>query len=221
MVYSCRLVRLTSGGVRRFSICFFLPRQPPLYFRCSRCAGLHVGFFANGLVRADLAKRSGRFGIACSDFCPRRHFLALRGGVVAALAGVLAFAVVKFFAAARAATRASQTGGTETAFMAAAMQDALQQMRAQERAMKARAEASERLSGEIIASLTSGLLVVNQDGVVDDSTIGSRDQHVLALLDRALREVTARQHVDQAVGVRALDLHGALNGDVPERNSLL
>ena len=32
--------------------------------------------------------------------------------------------------------------------------------------MKARAEASERLSGEIIASMTSGLLVVSQDGVV-------------------------------------------------------
>ena len=33
----------------------------------------------------------------------------------------------------------------------------------QERAMKARAEASERLSSEIIASMTSGLLVVGED----------------------------------------------------------
>lgn len=82
-MYSCRLVRLASGDVRRFSICFFLPKQPPLYFRRSRCAGLHVGFFGSGLVRADLAERNGRFGIACSDFCPWRHFLALRGGVVA------------------------------------------------------------------------------------------------------------------------------------------
>ena len=86
-------------------------------------------------------------------------FLGLTA-IVAALAGILAFAVVKFFAAARAATARARSGGTETAFMAAAMQEALQQMRAQERAMKARAEASERLSGEIIASLTSGLLVV-------------------------------------------------------------
>src|SRR6266536_3883994 len=86
--------------------------------------------------------------------------------IVAALAGILAFAVAKFFEAARVATRASRTGGSEAAFMAAAMQEALQQMRTQERAMKARAEASERLSGEIISSMTSGLLVVNQEGAV-------------------------------------------------------
>ena len=108
-------------------------------------------------------------------------FLGLTA-IVAALAGVLAFAVVKFFAAARAATRASQAGGTETAFMAAAMQDALEQMRTQERAMKARAEASERLSGEIIASLTSGLLVVNEEGVV--RTLNPAGQRLLGLPDR-------------------------------------
>jgi signal transduction histidine kinase len=107
-------------------------------------------------------------------------FLGLTA-IVAALAGVLAFAVVKFFAAARAATRAGQSGGTETEFMAAAMQDALQQMRAQERAMKARAEASERLSGEIIASLTSGLLVVNQEGIV--RTLNPAGQRLLGLPD--------------------------------------
>ena len=117
-------------------------------------------------------------------------FLGLTA-IVAALAGVLAFAVVKFFAAARAATRASQVGGTETAFMAAAMQEALQQMRTQERAMKARAEASERLSGEIIASLTSGLLVVNEDGVV--RTLNPAGQRLLGLPDgdwmRSYRQV--------------------------------
>jgi nitrogen fixation/metabolism regulation signal transduction histidine kinase len=105
-------------------------------------------------------------------------FLGLTA-IVAALAGVLAFAVVKFFAAARAATRASQVGGTETAFMAAAMQEALEQMRTQERAMKARAEASERLSGEIIASLTSGLLVVNEEGLV--RTLNPAGQRLLGL----------------------------------------
>jgi signal transduction histidine kinase len=117
-------------------------------------------------------------------------FLGLTA-IVAALAGVLAFAVVKFFAAARATTRAAQTGGTETAFMAAAMQEALQQRRTQERAMKARAEASERLSGEIIASLTSGLLVVNEEGIV--RTLNPAGQRLLGLPDgdwmRSYREV--------------------------------
>jgi PAS domain S-box-containing protein len=87
-------------------------------------------------------------------------------GIVAALCGVLAFAVAKFITAARAASKGRGEIGTETAFMAAAMEDAMQKLRTQERAMKARAEASERLSSEIIASMTSGLLVVDEHGNV-------------------------------------------------------
>src|SRR3954471_10909418 len=101
--------------------------------------------------------------------------------IVAALAGILAFAVGKFFAAARSAAKTSREGGAETAFMAAAMEEALQKMRNQERAMQARAEASERLSGEIIASLTSGLLVVSQEGLV--RTLNPAGQHLLGLPD--------------------------------------
>jgi signal transduction histidine kinase len=89
-------------------------------------------------------------------------FLGLTA-IVGMLAAVLAFAVLRLFAAARAAAKADKTEGTETAFMAAAMEDAVQRLRDQERAMKARAEASERLSSEIIASMTSGLLVVGGD----------------------------------------------------------
>ncbi|MEO8521119.1 MAG: ATP-binding protein [Acidobacteriota bacterium] len=86
--------------------------------------------------------------------------------IVGALSGILAFAVFRVFAAARdTAKRASPIRG-ETAFMASAMEDALQALKLQERAMKARAEASERLSSEIIASMTSGLLVVAQEGIV-------------------------------------------------------
>jgi PAS domain S-box-containing protein len=92
-------------------------------------------------------------------------FLGLTA-IVAALAGVLAFAVTKLFAVARSATKDLRQEGTETAFMAAALQDSLHRLRDQERAMKARAEASERLSSEIIASLTSGLLVVDHDNHV-------------------------------------------------------
>lgn len=86
--------------------------------------------------------------------------------IVAALSGVLAFAVVKFFSAARTAARTSTLEGTETAFMAAAMEQAVGELRNQQRAMRARAEASERLSGEIIASMTSGVLVVDAAGQV-------------------------------------------------------
>jgi nitrogen fixation/metabolism regulation signal transduction histidine kinase len=111
--------------------------------------------------------------------------------IVAALAGILAFAVTKFMAAARATAKAAREGGGETAFMAAAMEEALSSMRSQERAMKARAEASERLSSEIIASLTSGLLVVTQDGIV--RTLNPAGRRLLGLPDadwtRNYREV--------------------------------
>jgi signal transduction histidine kinase len=92
-------------------------------------------------------------------------FLGLTA-IVAALSGVLAYAILRIFAAARAATKDDRKAGAETAFMAAAMEDAVRKLRDGERAMKARAEASERLSGEIVASLTSGLLVVDGDAIV-------------------------------------------------------
>lgn len=82
--------------------------------------------------------------------------------IVGALAGILAFAVARLFAAARSATSAASVGGKETAFMAAAMEQAVGELRDQQQAMRARAEASERLSSEIIASMTSGVLVVDQ-----------------------------------------------------------
>jgi signal transduction histidine kinase len=99
--------------------------------------------------------------------------------IVGALAGVLAFAVVKLFAAARATARDARKDGAETAFMAAAMEDAMRRLREQERAMKARAEASERLSDEIVASMTSGLLVVGYDGEV--RTVNPAGRRLLSL----------------------------------------
>jgi two-component system sensor histidine kinase HydH len=90
-------------------------------------------------------------------------FLGLTA-IIGVLSGVLAFTVVKFFAAAHAAARGGRQGGGEAVFMAAAMEQAVATLREQERAMKARAEASERLSGEIIASMTSGLLLVDEAG---------------------------------------------------------
>ena len=85
--------------------------------------------------------------------------------VIAALVGVLAFAVTKFIVAARAMGK-ERAVGSETAFMAAAMEQAVERLREQERAMKERAEASERLSEEIIASITSGLMVVTSERTV-------------------------------------------------------
>ena len=83
--------------------------------------------------------------------------------VMAVLVVGLAFVVLRLFAAARQMNRGREGTGAETAFMAAAMEEAVAKLRKQQQALTARAEASERLSDEIIASLTSGLLVVGAD----------------------------------------------------------
>jgi nitrogen fixation/metabolism regulation signal transduction histidine kinase len=80
--------------------------------------------------------------------------------LVAGLVGVLAFAVLRFSAAAAEARRGARADGPETTLLSAALQEAVTRLQAQERATAARADASERLSGEIISSLTAGLLVV-------------------------------------------------------------
>ncbi len=93
---------------------------------------------------------------------PSAYLLLGLTAIVGALAAVLVFALLRFAEAARRARRGLAESGTETAFMAAAIEEAVGRLRAQERAMHARAEASERLSGEIIASMTTGLLVVDE-----------------------------------------------------------
>ena len=77
---------------------------------------------------------------------------------------MLVFAVLRFAAAARDSRRYLCENRSETAFVTAALHDAVTKLKAQEREMSARAEASERLSGEIVESLTAGLLVVGSDG---------------------------------------------------------
>jgi PAS domain S-box-containing protein len=93
------------------------------------------------------------------------YTLLLLTAIVAALVGVLAFAVVRFLAAARDVRRQARSTG-ERMFGTAALEEAVGKLRTQERAMTARAEESERLSDQIMASLTSGLIVVGLDGEV-------------------------------------------------------
>ena len=119
-------------------------------------------------------------------------FLGLTA-IVAALSAILTYAVVRFVVAARSLTRHSRPEGGETAFVTSAMEDAVRNLRLQERAMKARAEASERLSDEIVASLTSGLLVVDQTAVL--RTLNPAGRRLLGLPEdessRPYREVLA------------------------------
>jgi signal transduction histidine kinase len=95
---------------------------------------------------------------------PNAYALIGLTAMIAALIGVLMFAVLRFASAARESSRHLRENKTESAFVTAALHDALTKLKAQEREMSARAEASERLSTEIVESLSSGLLVVAGDG---------------------------------------------------------
>ena len=91
-------------------------------------------------------------------------FLGLTA-IVAGLVALLVFAMLRFAAAARDTRRQmTASAGGDTTLLTAALHDAVAKLKAQERATAARAEASERLSGEIITSLTAGLLVVGLNG---------------------------------------------------------
>lgn len=92
-------------------------------------------------------------------------FLGLTA-IVAALSAVLVFTMLRFAANARDARRSLREGG-ETPLLAAALQEAVAKLKAQEKAMTARAAASEQLSGDIVESLTAGLLVVDRSGRVE------------------------------------------------------
>lgn len=98
--------------------------------------------------------------------------------IVAALAVALALVVVRFISIERTLHR-NAGQGDGAAFMSVAVEQAVRRLREQERAMKERAEASERLSEQIIASLTSGLLVVTGDRRVQ--TLNPAGSRILGL----------------------------------------
>ena len=72
-----------------------------------------------------------------------------------------------------AAMRESESR-TESALLSMALQEALTKLKQQERATAARAEASERLSSQIVEGLTSGLVVVDRGGMVQSVNPAAR-----------------------------------------------
>jgi signal transduction histidine kinase len=129
-------------------------------------------------------------------------FLGLTA-LVAGLVALMVFAILRFASAARDARRTlTGTSRAEVAFLTAALQDAVAKLKAQERATAARAEASERLSGEIVASLTAGLLVAGVDGEV--KTLNPAGRRMLDLSDEAPAEA-ARRAMDEAMLSQVVD----------------
>jgi len=94
------------------------------------------------------------------------YTLILLTALVALLVSVLVFAVLRFIAAARDVRARSAQADPAPMLMAAAIEQALARLKEQERAQSRRAEQSERLSDQIVAGITSGLLVVEASGQV-------------------------------------------------------
>src|SRR5215510_15928093 len=88
--------------------------------------------------------------------------------VLAILTAIAVLFVVVLVRTVKAAGRASarRESGGESVMLSMALQDALTKLKQQERAMAARAEASELLADQIVEGLTSGLVVVDRTGTV-------------------------------------------------------
>jgi len=128
-------------------------------------------------------------------------FLGLTA-VVTILIATLTFAVLKIFSAAKVARGSLRENTTETAFLSAALQDAVNKLKTQERAMAQRAEASERLSEQIIANLTAGLLVVNAAGEVQ--LVNPVGRRLLGVGDGMVRGTDYRQLLAHVAPVAAI-----------------
>jgi PAS domain S-box-containing protein len=94
--------------------------------------------------------------------------------VIAVVLGVLVFSGLRFVSAARKNQARPRSAAGESPLMAVVLQEAIQKLRAQERAMTERAEASERLNTQIVNSVTAGLLVVDRTGQVRILNPGGR-----------------------------------------------
>ena len=81
-----------------------------------------------------------------------------------ALLGIIVLAFFRFRSAAKRMGQSADLESSESAFVAAAMAEAVTRMRTKEQAQQARADESERLSEDIVSGLTSGLMVVTADG---------------------------------------------------------
>jgi PAS domain S-box-containing protein len=90
-------------------------------------------------------------------------------GLMAAMVGIIILFVIVTMKAIKVASgrgAARREAGGESAMLSMALQEAMIKLKTQERAMAARAEASEALADQIVEGLTSGLVVVNRAGTI-------------------------------------------------------
>lgn len=122
--------------------------------------------------------------------------------VVGALAGALAFAILRIGTTLRDTGHHMGRSGGETALLSTAVEEAIARLRGEQRAMTLRAEASEQLSEEIIASLSAGLLVVGLNGKVQ--IVNPAGTRLLGLAYERHRNVHYRELLAHSVPIAAL-----------------
>ena len=144
-------------------------------------------------------------------------FLGLTA-IIVALAAVLLFATLRIFSAARASGSRLRESGADTALLPVALQEAVTRLKAQERAMTLRAEASERLSDEIITSLSAGLLGVNLRGEVQ--VVNPVGRRLLGLDEAPHRGADYRRLLAHAAPVAALIEQCLTSGQAIVRRSI-
>ncbi|MBZ5559722.1 MAG: PAS domain-containing protein [Acidobacteriia bacterium] len=156
------------------------------------------------------------------NLTPSGYVLIGLTALIGCLVAVLTFALLRIGAAARDTRRALRgEGGMETALLSAALQDAVAKLKAQERAMAARADASERLSGEIIASLTAGVIVAGLNGELRVLNPAGRrmfdlpDQDALDECRRVLGAITLWAVIDECLNARTPIVRRSIT--LPER----
>ena len=101
-------------------------------------------------------------GTSASTNEPQAYSLLAITAMIVLVIGVIVFAGLRFLSASRRNRSHSREGG-DSALMAVALQDAIQKLRAQERAMTERAEASELLNTQIVNSLSARIARCRSD----------------------------------------------------------
>jgi PAS domain S-box-containing protein len=119
--------------------------------------------------------------------------LMVIGGIVLL---ALVITLVRFARGRRSSRHGEKS--SEVAMLSIALQEAVTKLRAQERATAARAEASERLSGQIVEGLTSGLVVVDRAGRVQ--TVNPAARKILGL-GLPMTDVPFREALGSASGL--------------------
>lgn len=148
---------------------------------------------------------------------PEAYALLGMTAIVAAISAAVVFAVLRLVAAARD-SRKQRGSAADTAILSSALSEAVDKLRAQERATAARAEASERMSGEIISSLSAGLLVVGLNGSI--RILNPAGRRMLSVPDNASFN-TYRELLQEPVLADLIDECLATKGPILRRSVTL